>query len=60
MSAVPKGVWTNRLTSFFVKIHEWKKLKKNCKARNAVIRRLVEAGAEGENEMKIDSATRAT
>ena len=29
-----------------------RKLKKNCKARNAVIRRLVEAGAEGEGEMK--------
>jgi hypothetical protein len=28
MSAVPKGVWTNRLTSFFVKIHEWKEIEK--------------------------------
>jgi hypothetical protein len=39
MSAVPKGVWTNRLTSFSLKLHEWKKIKKNCEARNAMVRR---------------------
>jgi hypothetical protein len=34
----------------FIKIHEWKKMKKNCKARNAMIRRLVELGLKAKGK----------